>query len=94
MLQLVRVPMSDKHLEEAVRSAVEQALERQISLLREKVVADVLRELGSGAQSSAEQTSAVALPRAGGGALTGTRPCPRTLTEPGATTPGRAARGW
>src|SRR5438045_2738769 len=56
--------MSDKHLEETVRSAVEQALERQISSLREKVVADVLRELGSSAQSQAERTSAAALQKA------------------------------
>jgi hypothetical protein len=56
--------MSDKHLEESVRSAVEQALERQISSLREKVVADVLRELGSGTRSGPGQTSAAALQKA------------------------------
>jgi len=41
--------MSDKHLEEVVRAAVERALERQLSSLRESVVRDVLREVGSGA---------------------------------------------
>jgi hypothetical protein len=41
--------MSDKHLEEVVRAAVERALERQISSLRENVVRDVLREVASGA---------------------------------------------
>ena len=56
--------MSDKHLEESVRSAVEQALERQISSLRAKVVADVLRELGSGTRSGAGKTSAAALQKA------------------------------
>ena len=56
--------MSDKHLEESVRSAVEQALERQISSLREKVVAEVLRELGSGTRSGPGQTSAAALQKA------------------------------
>ena len=38
--------MSDKHLEEVVRAAVERALERQLSSLRESVVRDVLREVG------------------------------------------------
>jgi len=56
--------MSDKHLEETVRSAVEQALERQISSLRPKIVAEVLRELGSGTRSGAGQTSAAALQKA------------------------------
>ena len=93
MLQLVRVPMSDKHLEEAVRSAVEQALERQISLLREKVVADVLRELGSGAQSSAEQTSAAALQKAIAAIQAGStqKEILRALLENTALASGRAA---
>jgi len=40
--------MSDKHLEEVVRAAVERALERQLSSLRESVVRDVLRDVASG----------------------------------------------
>jgi len=43
--------MSDKRLEEVVRAAVERALERQLSSLRESVVRDVLREVGSGTPS-------------------------------------------
>jgi hypothetical protein len=43
--------MSDKHLEEVVRAAVERALERQLSSLRESVVRHVLREVGHGATS-------------------------------------------
>jgi len=39
--------MSDKHLEEVVRAAVERALERQLSSLRESVLRDVLREVRS-----------------------------------------------
>jgi hypothetical protein len=39
--------MPEKRVEEIVRSAVEQALDRQISSLRESVVQEVLREIGA-----------------------------------------------
>src|SRR6266496_5112435 len=38
--------MSENRVEEIVRSAVAQALERQLSSLRETVVQEVLREIG------------------------------------------------
>lgn len=44
--------MSEKRLEETVRNAVEQALQRHLTSLRESVVQDVLRELGPAAASS------------------------------------------
>src|SRR6476660_10622604 len=38
--------MSDKRVEELVRNAVAQAVERQMASLRESVVQEVLREIG------------------------------------------------
>src|SRR5690349_9258424 len=53
--------MSDHRVEEIVRSAVTEVLERQLSSLRETVVQDVLREIGpalSGRGGSAGNGSA------------------------------------
>jgi hypothetical protein len=51
--------MSDKHLEELVRAAVERALERQLSSLRESVVRDVLREVAPGGPSKTAPSAQV-----------------------------------
>lgn len=56
--------MSEKDLETTVRTAVEQALERHLSSLREKVVHDVLRGLERAGASHAGQGSAAALQKA------------------------------
>ena len=64
VLLLVCVLMSEKHLEQTVRSAVDQALERQIASLREKVVADVLHELAAGTRNRSGQSSVAALQKA------------------------------
>src|SRR5262249_9073027 len=65
--------MSDSRVEEIVRSAVAQALERQLASLRETVVQDVLREVGtalkgqngSSASSSATLQKAISAIQAG-----------------------------
>src|SRR5215469_14156226 len=54
--------MPDK-MEEIVRAAVEQALQRQLASLRESVVKEVLRELGA-AGKGANTGSAAALQKA------------------------------
>ena len=58
--------MSDKRVEELVRSAVAQALERQLAALRETVVQEVLREIGPslGASESKPPASTAALQKA------------------------------
>jgi hypothetical protein len=56
--------MSEKDLEKTVRTAVEQALERHLSSLREKVVQDVLRGLERAGSSKAGQGPAAALQKA------------------------------
>jgi hypothetical protein len=66
--------MSEKRVEELVRSAVAQALERQLAEVRESVVQEVLREIGpsladggnNGTSSSAGLQKAVAAIQAGG----------------------------
>lgn len=55
--------MPDK-MEEIVRAAVEQALQRQLAPLRESVVKEVLREVGSGAKGANAGSSAAALQKA------------------------------
>ena len=64
--------MSDPRIEEMVRNAVAQALERQLASLRETVVQEVLREVGSAlkghgspASSSAALQKAVSAIQAG-----------------------------
>ena len=58
--------MSEPRVEEIVRSAVEQALERQLASLRETVVQDVLREIGPALKGEAGQvgSSSAALQKA------------------------------
>lgn len=58
--------MSDPRVEEIVRSAVAQALERQLASLRETVVQDVLREIGPALKGQGEPaaSSSVALQKA------------------------------
>ena len=57
--------MPDQSLEELVRSAVAQALERQLSSLRESVVREVLNEIGPAAGGKpAKRGSAAALQKA------------------------------
>src|SRR6266566_621533 len=52
--------MSENRVEEIVRSAVAQALERQLSSLRETVVQEVLREIGSTQAGKSGQGSGTA----------------------------------
>src|SRR6266542_6444332 len=57
--------MSENRVEEIVRSAVAQALERQLSSLRETVVQEVLREIGPAlASKSGQGTGTAALQKA------------------------------
>ena len=58
--------MSDPRVEEIVRSAVAQALERQLASLRETVVQDVLREVGPALKGhgSSDGSSSAALQKA------------------------------
>jgi hypothetical protein len=58
--------MSDHRIEEIVRGAVNQALERQLGTLRESVVQEVLREIGPAlaGKSASTEGSAAALQKA------------------------------
>src|SRR5215813_6676935 len=49
--------MSDQRVEEIVRSAVAQVLERQLSSLRDSVVQEVLRQVGPLLKGNAESAS-------------------------------------
>lgn len=53
--------MSENRIEEMVRSAVAQALERQLPSLRESVVQDVLRELGPSLTGTSDHGDSAAL---------------------------------
>lgn len=55
--------MAEK-IEEIVRATVEQALQRQLASLRENVVKDVLREVGSSVKGAGTGASATALQKA------------------------------
>lgn len=52
--------MPDSRVEETVRSAVEQALQRQLASLRESVVQEVLREVGALGSESAKGDNGIA----------------------------------
>src|SRR6266851_6929740 len=52
--------MSENRVEEIVRSAVSQVLERQLSSLRESVVQEVLREVGPRLAGKSGQASGTA----------------------------------
>lgn len=56
--------MSDNRVQEIVRGAVEQVLERQLASLRESVVQEVLREIGPSLGERASGSSTAALKKA------------------------------
>ena len=56
----MRVSMSEKRVEELVRNAVAQALERQMASLRESVVQEVLREVQSAVGKSDQPANSTA----------------------------------
>ncbi len=86
--------MSENRVEEIVRSAVAQALERQLSSLRETVVQEVLREIGSTlAGKSGQGSGTAALQKAVSAIQSGTtqKEILRALLDNTALYSGRAA---
>src|SRR3989442_6421470 len=86
--------MSENRVEEIVRSAVAQALERQLSSLRETVVQEVLREVGPAlAGKSGQGSGTAALQKAVSAIQSGTtqKEILRALLDNTALYSGRAA---
>ena len=87
--------MPDSRVEEIVRSAVEQALQRNLASLRETVVQEVLREVGSSLQNTPERSEGgiAALQRAVSSIQAGTtqKEILRALLESTFSYSGRAA---
>ena len=87
--------MSDSRVEETVRSAVEQALQRHLGPLRETVVQDVLRAMGAelGSKPARNDSGTAALQRAVSAIQSGTtqKEILRALLESTFSYSGRAA---
>ena len=85
--------MPDSRVEETVRSAVEQALQRHLVSLRESVVQDVLREVGSKAMPERSSSGIAALQKAVSAIQAGTtqKEILRALLESTFSYSGRAA---
>ena len=79
--------------EEIVRAAVEQALQRQLASLRENIVQEVLREVGSGSGEASTGVSAAALQKAISGIQSGAtqKEILRALLDSATIASGRAA---